>query len=155
MLRFKVLVSLAPLLGAAILARLELSSAPRPCIGLDGGTVQIVENPGHADLHVSFTDDPALATVRVALTDSPDAADFAVVDDVAEADDGACPVGAATRFIAIENAAPRDAPVIYLTHDGPADYRIFVSSRLFSAQEAAALIVGAHRTEQPLAAASS
>jgi hypothetical protein len=32
--------------------------------------------------------------------------------------------------------------VIYLTRDGPADYRIFVNSWRMSAREAAALIVG-------------
>jgi hypothetical protein len=37
--------------------------------------------------------------------------------------------------------------VIYLSADGPADYRIFVRSKTFSAREAAALIVasGGHR----------
>ena len=34
-------------------------------------------------------------------------------------------------------------PVIYLSRDGPADYRIFVSSKSFSVRDAAALIVGA------------
>jgi hypothetical protein len=35
------------------------------------------------------------------------------------------------------------APVIYLSKDGPADYRIFVRSKSFTARDAAALIVGA------------
>ena len=154
MLRFKVLVSVVPLIGAAILARFELAPASRPCISLDAGTLQIAQNPEHADLHVSFTDDPALASVRVALTDRPETADFAVVDDAAEADDGACAATQATRFVAIANDSPRGAPVIYLTRDGPADFRIFVESRRFSVHEAAALIVGAHRAEPHLAEAS-
>jgi hypothetical protein len=33
--------------------------------------------------------------------------------------------------------------VIYLSHSGPADYRIFVRSKTFTARDAAALIVGA------------
>jgi hypothetical protein len=154
MLRFKFLVSVVPLIGAAILARFELLPAPRPCISLGSGTLQMASNPAHADLHVSFTDDPSRATVRVALTDSAETADFAVVDDAAEAEDGACAATSATRFVAIETVGPRDAPVIYLTRDGPADYHIFVSSRRFSAHEAAALIVGAHRPASRLAAAS-
>ena len=154
MLRFKVLASIVPLIGSAMLARIELAPAPRPCIGLDAGTLQIAENPDRADLHVSFTDDPARASVRVALTDRPETADFAVVDDAAEADDGACAATPATRFVAISDDSLGGAPVIYLTRDGPADFRIFVASRRFSVREAAALIVGAHRTEPRQAEAS-
>jgi hypothetical protein len=154
MLRFKVPVSIIPLLGAAILARLELVAGPRPCISLDTGTLQIAEDPWHADFRVGFTDDPSRATVRVALTDSPEAADFAVVDDAAETDDGACVATQATRFVAISEDSLRGVPVIYLARDGPADYRIFVNSRRFSAHEAAALIVGAHRTQSHLTEAS-
>ena len=88
MLRFKLLVSVGPLAAAAMMARLDLVPGPRPCIALGSDAVQIATGPfatsfGHADLHVSFTDDPTLATVRVALADSADTADFAVVDDTA------------------------------------------------------------------------
>jgi hypothetical protein len=154
MLRSKILVFVVPLIGAAILARFELLPAQRPCISLDAGTLQIAQSPGHADLHVSFTDDPSLATVRVALTDNAEAADFAIVDDATEAEDGACTATAAARFVAISKDSLRGAPVIYLTRDGPADYRIFVNSRRFSAHEAAALIVGAHRAQSRLTKAS-
>jgi hypothetical protein len=41
-----------------------------------------------------------------------------------------------------------------LSHDGPADYRIFVRSRTFSQREAAALVVGADFTKRPIKAAS-
>jgi hypothetical protein len=44
--------------------------------------------------------------------------------------------------------------VIYLSQDGPADYRIFVHSKSFSARDAAALIVGAHGGHRRLQAAS-
>jgi hypothetical protein len=154
MLRFKVLASLVPVVSAALFARLELLPPPGPCISLDRGTLQMAQNPGHADLRVSFTDDPSLATVRVALTDSAESADFAVVDDATEAQDGACAATAATRFVEISDDSLRDAPVIYLTRGEPADYRVFVNSRLFSAHEAAALIVGAHRAQSHLAEAS-
>ncbi|WP_366112913.1 hypothetical protein [Bradyrhizobium sp.] len=142
------------MIGAAALAHLELASSPHPCISLDAGTLQIAENPDHADFRVSFTDDPALASVRVALADSAETADFAVVDDAAEAEDGACSVSRATRFVAISGDSRRGAAVIYLTRDGPADFRIFVDSRRFSVREAAALVVGAHRAEPHLAEVS-
>lgn len=159
MLRFKILVSVVPLAVAAILARIELMPGPRPCIAVGDQSLQIASAPWHADLHVSFTDDPAAATVRVQISDSSEAADFAVVDDIDVAEDDACEMNAATQFVAVSakvsgTAALRTAPVIYLTHQGPADYRIFVKSKAFTAREAAALIVGASGGHNRLTAAS-
>ena len=154
MLRFKILVSVVPLLVAGLLARVALFPGPRPCIAVGDQTVQITSAPWHADLHVSFTDDPALATVRVQLTDNAEAADFTVVDDVDSAEDNACDATPATQFVAISADRSAAAPVIYLTQDGPADYRIFVRSKTFTARDAAALIVGAHGGHPRLAAAS-
>jgi hypothetical protein len=154
MLRFKILVSVVPLAVAAILARVELMPGSRPCIAVGDQSLQIASAPWHADLHVSFTDDPAAATVRVAVTDNAEAADFAVVDDVDSEDDNACEINAATQFVAVSGQASGTAPVIYLTHGGPADYRIFVKSKTFTAREAAALIVGASGGHPRLAAAS-
>lgn len=149
MLRFKILVSVVPLVVAAILARVELFPSARPCIALSAGNLEIGSAPWHADLHVSFTDDPRLATVRVAVTDNAETADFAVVDDVDAADDTTCDTTPATQYVAISAHASSAAPVIYLTlDDAAADYRIYVRSRRFTAHEAAALIVGAHG-EQP------
>ena len=154
MLRFKILVSVVPLIAAAILARAELFPSIRPCIALGVETVQITAAPWHADLHVSFTDDPARATVRVAISDNAETADFAVVDDVDALEEEACEATPATQLVAISAYPSDSAPVIYLTRDGgPADYRIFVRSKRFSAREAAALVVGAHG-ERPRLAAS-
>ena len=154
MLRFKILASVVPLMIAAVFARGGLLAGPHPCVAIGEASVQIAYLPWHADLHVSFTDDPASATVRVQLTDNAEAADFAVVDDVDTAEAGACEANAATRRVAI-SANPADgAPVIYLSHDGPADYRIFVQSKNFSARDAAALIVGANGGHHRLQAAS-
>ena len=86
MLRFKILVSVVPLMVAAILARIELVPGARPCIAVGDQSVQIASAPWHADLHVSFTDDPNAATVRVEVADSAEAADFAVIDDIDSAD---------------------------------------------------------------------
>jgi hypothetical protein len=159
MLRFKILVSVVPLMVAAILARIELVPGARPCIAVGDQSVQIATAPWHADLHVSFTDNPSAATVRVEIADSAEAADFAVVDDIDSAEDNACEINAATQFIAISNkpsgvATSGTAPVIYLTHEGPADYRIFVNSKSFTARDAAALIVGASSGHSHLTAAS-
>ena len=106
MLRFKILVSVVPLMVAAILARVELVPGPRPCIAVGDQSVQIASMPWHADLHVSFTDDPAAATVRVQIAENAEAADFAVVDDVDSAEENVCEINAATQFVAI-SAEPR------------------------------------------------
>ena len=152
-MRFKILASAVPLLIAAVFARGELLPGQRPCIAIGDGSVQITSMPWQAQLHVSFTDDPATATVRVQISENAEAADFAVVDDVDSPEAGACEVNAATRLVAISTNPHASTPVIYLSPDGPADYRIFVHSRRLSARDAAALIVGASGVP-PLAAAS-
>lgn len=156
MLRFKFLVSVVPLVAAAILARVEFFPSARPCITLGAGNLEIGSAPWHADLHVSFTDDPRLATVRVAITDDAESADFALVDDIDATDDNnACDTTPATQYVAIAAHASNAAPVIYLTHDdATADYRVYVRSRRFTTREAAALIVGAHGQPPHLADAS-
>jgi hypothetical protein len=154
MLRFKILASALPLLIVAAFARGGLLPGPRPCIAIADSSVQLATIPWRAQLHVSFTDEPALATVRVQITDSAEAADFTVIDDVDSADDGACEANAATRLVAISSTPSAGTPVIYLSSDGPADYRIYVRSKTFTARDAAALIVGASGAHHPLQAAS-
>jgi hypothetical protein len=151
-MRFKILASVVPLVVAAVLARVELVPGPQPCIAVGDQSVQIASMPWVADLHIAFTDDPANATVRVQVADSPDNADFAVVDDIGSTEDNACDANAATQLIAISGHASTGAPVIYLSPNGPADYRIYVRSRSFTAREAAALIVGASGGHPRLAA---
>ena len=154
MLRFKVLFSVVPLMAVAVMARLELAPGPQPCIAVGSDAMRIATSPWHADLRVSFTDDPSLASIRVALADSPDTADFTVVDDTSEAEDSACAITQATRFVLIADSLPDGGPVIYLSQDGPADYRIYVRSKRMTEREAAALIVGARGLPSRLADAS-
>ena len=154
MLRFKILASAVPLIVAAVFARGGVLPGPHPCIAISNTSVQISDVPWHADLHVAFTDDPAAATVRVQISDSAEAADFVVVDDADSAEQGACEANAATRFVAVSTNPASGAPVIYLSQDGPADYRIFVRSKTFSLRDAAALIVGASGGHPSLEAAS-
>jgi hypothetical protein len=153
MVRLKILASVVPLLIAAAFAGGGLLPAQHPCIAIGEASVEIADLPWRADLHVSFTDDPAAATVRVQISDSADAADFAVVDDIDSAETGACEANAATRMVAISGSAT-GVPVIYLSHEGPADYRIFVRSKTFSLRDAAALIVGASAPPRHVEAAS-
>jgi hypothetical protein len=151
MLRLKIWISAAPLAIAALLVGARVLSASHPCIALAGTSVEIADLPWHADLHVAFTENPAAATVRVQITDSAEGADFAIVDGLDAAEASGCEANPATQAVTIASKIARGMPVIYLSGEGPADYRIFVRSRTFSARDAAALVVGAHH---PLQAAS-
>jgi hypothetical protein len=153
-LRLKALALVVPLGAAAFFARDGLLSTSQPCITVANTSVEIAELPWHADLHVAFTEDPAAATVRVQITEDAQTADFAIADDNDAAETSACEANPATRGVSILDAAAKGAPVIYLTHDGPADYRIFVRSRSFSQRDAAALVVGAGITEHTQQGAS-
>ena len=144
MLRLKILASAVPLLVAAVFARGDLLPGARACIAIGEGSVQLTSLSWQAQSHVSFTRDPSLATVRVQLTDNAAAADFAVLDDIDSAEANGCEVNASTRFVAISATSSASGPIIYLSPDGPADYRIYVASKHFSARDAAALVVGAN-----------
>ncbi|MBN8989140.1 MAG: hypothetical protein J0H42_12895 [Rhizobiales bacterium] len=153
-MRFNLLASAVPLAIAAVFARGEFSSGPRPCIEVAGTSVQIAALSWQAERHVSFTNDPSRATVRVQISDDAEAADFTVIDDVDSAESGACESRSPPQLVAISAAPSPSEPVIYLSAEGPADYRIYVRSKSFSARDAAALIVGAHGIQHRIAAAS-
>jgi hypothetical protein len=152
--RFRMLASALPLVLAGVFARVEWLPSPRPCITVGETSVQIAPSPWQAELNVSFTADPARATVRVQVVDSPEAADFTVVDDVDVEEASACEGIAPVRFVAITAAAAAMEPVIYLSQDTGADYRIYVRSKRFTPREAAALIVGASGGHPRIAAAA-
>jgi hypothetical protein len=152
MVRFGILASAIPLILAGLFARGELLPGPRPCIEAGGSSLQIAETPWHADLHVNFTDYAQAATVRVQIVDSVEMADFVVVDDADGGEANACE--GAPRLVAISAYPSLSEPVIYLSTEGGADYRIFVRSKTFSLREAAALIVGANGGHPRVTAAS-
>jgi hypothetical protein len=146
MLRVKILASVVPLVLAGVVAGGEIVPSARPCIALGRTSMQIATAPWQNPLHVSFTDNPALATVRVQIVDSPEMADFTVIDDTRTADaDESCAVTPETSFVSIADRVSASDPVIYLSENAGADYRIFVQSRTFSVRDAAALVVGAGR----------
>ena len=143
MLRFRILASVVPLAVAAFLARGDLIVDSRPCIAVADTSVQLTSMPWQSSLHVSFTNNPAKATVRVQIIDQAEAADFAVIDGVDTAEGSTCHASQPPLLVSISRSFSSSDPVIYLTQDGPADYRIFVQSKTFSMLDAAALIVGA------------
>ncbi|HXI05138.1 MAG: hypothetical protein ACRC1G_16310 [Bradyrhizobium sp.] len=143
MLRFRLLASVVPLAIIAFLARGEIFSDARPCIAVADTSVQLTSMPWQSSLHVSFTTNPARATVRVQVIDSAEAADFAVIDGADPAEAGACQTIRPPQLVSISTSFSASDAVIYLTRDGPADYRIFEQSKTFSMLDAAALVVGA------------
>ncbi|MBR0968447.1 hypothetical protein JQ554_30205 [Bradyrhizobium diazoefficiens] len=150
MLRFKILASVVPLLAAAVFARSEIVSVSHPCIAVGDTSVELTTLFWTAGIHVAFTDDPARATVRVRITDDADDADFTIVDGGLGSETDSCEAHPANRLVTIAAQPVDGGPAIYLTTDGPADYRIYVRSKSFSPREAAALIVGAHGGQRPL-----
>lgn len=154
MLRFNVLASVVPMAVAAVFARGEFSTGSRPCIEVAGTAIQIATISWQAQRHVSFTSDPRLATVRVQISDNAEAADFTVIDDIDNAEAGGCAAGTTPQLVGISTWPQASEPVIYLSKQGPADYRIYVQSKSFSILDAAALIVGARGTHHRVEAAS-
>jgi hypothetical protein len=160
MLRSRVLASFLPLIMISLLAHEQSASNSQPCIAAADTAIEIAGQhswPLPADAQrVSFTNDAASATVRVQIVDDPGAADFVVVDDVVMDDlvDGlatngtnGCEAHGPTQRIAISQHAFAGQPVIYLSHED-GDYRVYVRSKSFTPQKAAALIVGAHTASQ-------
>jgi hypothetical protein len=145
MLRMKILASTFPLLLAGMIAGGELIPSASPCIAMGRASMQIATAPWQNPLRVSFTDDPETATVRVQVVETVDLADFTVIDDAQTAEANSCSVTPDTSFVSIADHASTSDPVIYLSQDSGADYRIFVQSRTFSTRDAAALVVGAGR----------
>jgi hypothetical protein len=145
MLRVKILASAVPLLLAGVVAGGELMPNASPCIALGRASMQIATAPWQSPLRVSFTDDPEMATVRVQIVDTADLADFTVIDGAQTAESDSCAITADTSFVSIADHASASEPVIYLSQDPGADYRIFVQSRAFTTKDAAALVVGAGR----------
>jgi hypothetical protein len=155
MLRMKIPASAVPLAIAALFARGEFLTGPRAFIEIAGTSVRTAPLSWQAHRHVSFTGNASRATVRVQVSDNAEAADFTVIDDADTAETaGTCDGHGPPRLVAISRNSSASAPVIYLSRDGPADYRIFVSSNSFSLLDAAALIVGARGERHRVQAAS-
>lgn len=144
-MRVRILASAVPLILAGIVAGGELSPGERPCISVGGTTLQIATAPWQNQYYVSFTSDPRAASVRVQIVDRAEIADFAVIDDIDTANAESCSAAGAATFVGIAEQPSGAGPVIYLSTEAGADYRVFVQSRKFTAHDAAALIVGANR----------
>lgn len=153
-MRMRVLASAIPMLLAGIVAGGDLTPGASPCISAGGVTHRIATSDWQNPLHVSFTSDPRAASVRVQIVDRAELADFTVIDDMETANADSCGLNDDMKYVSVTQTHASGEPVIYLSSDDGADYRIFVQSHAFSVKDAAALIVGAARNARTLQAAA-
>ncbi len=148
MFRLSILSSVVPLVLAGGVAHDWGAISARQC-----AAAGIIAPAGRS---VAFTDDPLGATVRVQIVDSAELADLAIADDVdvdvAEAAE--CGIDDVARLVTISAHPVPGEPVIHLTREAAADYRIYVDSAKISVKTAAALLVSARGGHMTLAASA-
>jgi hypothetical protein len=144
MLRLAIVSTVIPLALAGGVARDWTSASASQCFGHEA-------IPGIART-IAFTDDPARATVRVQLVQGPELADLAIAEDSTATEAGGCGIRETLRAITIGARPVPGEPIVYLSRNEGADYRIYVDSAHISPREAAALIVSARGGHTQLAA---
>lgn len=145
MLRFGILIAVVPLVLAGGVAYDWTQASARQCSAAALTTARTAPA-------IAFTDDPSLATVKVQIVDGAELADLAIADDGDQADAPGCGVHQIARLFRISAGPIPGAPVVHLSREADADYRIYVDSTRISAEEAAALIVAARGGHRRLAA---
>ena len=143
MLRFGILSSVIPLVlvGGGVSHDWTGASA-RPCMGL---TFQ-------SSSAIAFTSDPALATVKVQVVDAAELADLVIADEAGVTEPDGCGLQQLAQSMTFSAKPILGAPVVHLSREAGADYRIYVDSPTISAQQAAAMIVAARGGHTLLAA---
>jgi hypothetical protein len=146
MLRLAIASSVIPLALAGGVAHDWTSASTRQCLAAVSTAPSIRA--------IAFTDDPARATVRVQLVDGAELADLVIAEDATATEAEGCGLRDMARSITISSRPVAGQPVVYLSHEGDADYRVYLDSAQISARQAAALIVGARGGHMRLAAQS-
>lgn len=106
-----------------------------PCF-IAGAAAYRISNSAAATYTVRVDNDLSAASLRMQLVDNPAAADFVLVDD-SDAHE-ACDAANEIKSIRVDPSAPRPDMTVALSR-APADYKIYVKSASFSAQDAAAM----------------
>lgn len=135
MLRFGILSSLIPLVLAGGVANDWTDGPARQCVAAG------IAAPDSRT--VAFTRDPLAATVKVQIVSRAELADLTIVDDAGTPDDPDCGIDDIARLITISERPLPGAPIIHLTREAGADYRIYVDSARITSERAAALLVSA------------
>jgi hypothetical protein len=144
MLRLTIISSVIPLAVIGVVAHDWTSASTRQCLAA------VPTAP--SSRAIAFTDDPARATVRVQLVEGAELADLVIAGDATATEAEECGLRDMARSISISARPMAGEPVVYLSHEGDADYRVYLDSAQISARQAAALIVGARGGHMRLAA---
>ena len=144
MLRLSIISSVIPLALAGSVAHDWTSASAQPCFGAETSTQSI--------RRIAFTDDPAIATVKVQLVEAAELADLVIAEDTSASEAESCGLRDAARSVYNTTQPVHGEPVVYLSRDADADYRVYVDLTQISARQAAALIVGARGGHTRLAA---
>jgi len=142
MLRLSILSSVIPLVLVGGVAHDWHSAAARQCFST--ATTR----------SVAFTADPFAATVKVQIVASAELADLVIVDEQGAAGPADCGLDQAARLVSVSAHPQPDQPIVLLTHEADADYRIYVDSQRISPEQAAALIVAVRGGQKRLAGES-
>src|SRR5262245_55487182 len=135
MLRLSVLSSLIPLALAGGVAHDWTHASAAQCFAAPA----------------ACTADPLAATVRVQIVASAELADLAIVDEANASEPANCGLDQAARMVMVTTRPQPGEPIVNLTRDSDADYRIYVDSRTISPRQAAALIVAVRGGQKRLA----
>ena len=100
---------------------------------------------------VAFTSDPLAATVTVQIVASAELADLAIVDEAGAAEPADCGLDQAARLVRLSVHPRPGEPIVHLTREADADYRIYVDSHTIAPEQAAAMIVAARGGQKRLA----
>jgi hypothetical protein len=139
MLRLSILSSVIPLAVAGGVAHDWTHASAGTCFAAP------------ATRSVAFTADPLAATVRVQIVDQAELADLAIVDEAEASEPANCGLDQAARMVTVTTHPQPGEPVVHLTRETDADYRIYMDSRTISPRQAAALIVATHGGQKRLA----
>ena len=130
-------ISLMALIAAipAATAGSFFASNTAPCFA-DGNFAYRLSGSARADVVVRIDNAAAHPSLRMEIVDDPAAADFVLMDDGDNAN--ACASSATVRTVGLDPAAANPDLTVALT-PGSGDYKIYVRSQIFTAQDAAAL----------------
>ena len=99
---------------------------------------------------IAFTADPIAATVNVQIVASAELADLAIVEESGGSEPVNCGLDQAARLVSVTAHPQPGEPIVHLTRNADADYRIYVDSRAISPEQAAAMIVAARGGQKRL-----
>jgi hypothetical protein len=131
------LFSLMVLIAAvpAATASSFFTSNAKPCF-VSGNTGYELSGSASADYTVRVDNAAPAPSLRMQVVDDPAAADFVLIDDEDSA--GTCKASSDIRSVHV-NPAALDADLTITVSPQPADFKIYVRSVNFTAQDAAAL----------------